>query len=149
MGGSLLKNGQGLALIIALLILLVLTIIGISAINTATFETSISGNERVGTDAFYASEAGIQIGLNQLPDTKAIPVTTIGKDSSCWSGSPLDKSSPKDIKSLGLCSKAGFDASWSFKRFQVNTTGSSFKGTKELEVQARFGPFGAGSGYNN
>jgi Na+-transporting methylmalonyl-CoA/oxaloacetate decarboxylase gamma subunit len=149
MGKNILINEKGVALIIALLMLLILTLIGISAISTTTFENSISGNERVGTDAFYASEAGIQIGLNQLPDTKPIPVTAIGADSSCWSGSPQDKSSPQSLKSLGLYPKAGFDVSWSFKRLQVNTTGMSFKGTKELEVQARFGPFGSGTQYNN
>jgi hypothetical protein len=143
------RNEKGLVLIIALLILLVLTLIGISAISTTTFETNISGNERVGTDAFYASEAGIQIGLNQLPDTKPIPVTAIGTDSSCWSGSPQNKSSPQSLKSFGLYPKPGFDVSWSFKRFQVNTTGSSFKAMKELEVQSRFGPFSGGTQYNN
>jgi hypothetical protein len=149
MGKNILINEKGVALIIVLLMLLILTLIGISAISTTTFETNISGNERVGTDAFYASEAGIQIGLNQLPDTKPIPVTAIGTDSSCWSGSPQDKSSPQSLKSLGLYPKPGFDVSWSFKRLQVNTTGMSFKAMKELEVQARFGPFGAGTQYNN
>ena len=146
---NIVRNEKGLVLIIALLILLVLTLIGISAISTTTFETNISGNERVGTDAFYASEAGIQIGLNQLPDTKPIPVTAIGTDSSCWSGSPQNKSSPQSLKSFGLYPKPGFDVSWSFKRFQVNTTGSSFKAMKELEVQSRFGPFSGGTQYNN
>jgi len=150
MESNILRNEKGFALIIALLILLVLTLIGISAINTTTFETSISGNERVGTDAFYAAEAGIQIGLNQLPDTKAIPVTAIGKDSSCWSGSSLDKGSPKSLKSLGLYPPPiGTDPSaWEFKRFQVDATGSSFKATKEIEVQVRFGPFPVGTQYN-
>ena len=150
MESNILRNEKGFALIIALLILLVLTLIGISAINTTTFETSISGNERVGTDAFYASEAGIQIGLNQLPDIKPIPVTTVGKDSSCWSGSSLDRSSPQSLKSLGLYPPPiGTDPSvWEFKRFQVNTVGHSFKATKEIEVQVRFGPFPAGTGYN-
>jgi len=148
MKGNFLGEERGFVLIIALLILLAITLAGISAISTTSFENSISGNERVGTDAFYASEAGIQIGLNQLPDTKPIPVTAIGKDSSCWSGSPLDRSSPQSLKSLGLYPKVGFDSSWSFKRFQVDVTGSSLKGTKELEVQARFGPFRAGTQYN-
>ena len=150
MGGDILRGERGFALIIALLVLLVLTLIGISAINTTTFETSISGNERVGTDAFYAAEAGIQIGLNQLPDTKRIDVTAIGKDSYCWSGSPLDKSSPQSLKSLGLYPPPiGTDPSvWEFKRFQVDTTGLSFKATKEIEVQVRYGPFPAGTQYN-
>ena len=149
MGSSILRNKKGVALVIALLILLVLTLIGISAINTTTFETSISGNERVGTDAFYASEAGIQIGLNQLPDIKPIPVTPIGKDSSCWSVSPQIKSSPQRLEPLGLYPPPiGTDPSmWECKRFQINTVGSSFNATKELEVQVRFGPVPAGTGY--
>jgi len=148
MGSNILRNEKGFALIIALLILLVLTLIGISAISTSTFETSISGNERVGTDAFYAAEAGIQIGLNQLPDITRIDLRAIGKDSYCRSGSLRDKD-PKDLKSLGVYSKPGFDSSWGFKRYQVNATGSSFRAMKELEVQSRFGPFSAGTQYNN
>ena len=76
-----LKNEKGVALIIALLMLLVLTFIGINSISTTTFETNISGNERVVTDAFYASEGGFQVGLNQLPDTIPISRTKMGDDS--------------------------------------------------------------------
>ena len=143
-----LGNENGVALIIALIMLLILTLIGVSSISTTTFETNISGNERVGTVAFYASEGGIQIGLNQLPDTKPIPVTTIGTDSSCWSGSPQNKNDPQNLKSFGLYPKPGFDVSWSFKRFRINATGESFRATKEVEVQVSYGPFSSGSTYN-
>ncbi len=44
---------------IALMILLVLTLIGISAISTTTFETNIAGNERLYNRAFYSSDAGV------------------------------------------------------------------------------------------
>ena len=54
-----LKNQKGVSLVIALLILLVLTLIGISAISTTTFETNIAGNERLYNRAFYASDAGV------------------------------------------------------------------------------------------
>jgi len=143
-----LGNENGVALIIALIMLLILTLIGVSSISTTTFETNISGNERVGTVAFYASEGGIQIGLNQLPDTKPIPVTTIGTDSSCWSGSPQNKNDPQNLKSFGLYPKPGFDVSWSFKRFRINATGESFRATKEVEVQVSYGPFSSGTTYN-
>lgn len=56
---SSLKEDRGVSLIIALLILLVLTIIGISAISTTTFETNIAGNERLYNYAFYCADAGI------------------------------------------------------------------------------------------
>ena len=143
------RGEKGAALILALMMLLILTFIGISSISTTTFETNISGNERVGTGAFYASEAIFQVGLNQLPDTKPIPRTPIADDSYGWSGSPSDKASPKDLVSFGLHSKAGYDSSWAFKRYQVNATGEYFSANKEVEAQVSYGPFGAGTQYNN
>jgi Tfp pilus assembly protein PilX len=144
-----LKMENGVAIIIALLILLVLALIGISAITTTTLDINISGNERVGTDAFYASEAGMQVGINQLPDTKPIPITKLKEDSCYWSGGPADKGSPKDLRNLGTYQPAGFDSSWGFKRFRVNSTGESFGVTKEIEVQVSLGPFHAGTDYAN
>ena len=146
---NILKEERGVALIIALLMLLVLTLIGISSISTTTFETSISGNERVRTDAFYAAEAGIQVAISRIPDnTNPIPKTKIKEDSYYWSGTANDKGNPKSLKSFGLHQMAGFDSSWAFKRFQVNTTGESFGATKEIEVQVSYGPFRAGTEYH-
>ena len=149
MGRAILKNTKGVALIIALLMLLVLTLIGISSISTTTFETSISGNERVRADAFYAAEAGIQVAINQVPDnTNAIPKTKLKEDSYYWSGGANDEASSKSPTSLGLHPKAGFDSSWAFKRFQLNSTGKFSGTTKEIEVQVSYGPFRAGTEYN-
>jgi Tfp pilus assembly protein PilX len=146
---NILREEKGVALIIALLMLLVLTLIGISAISTTTFEASISGNERMRTDAFYAAEAGIQVAINQIPDnTNPIPKTKIKEDSYYWSGGAKDEGSPKSLASLGLSPKAGFDSSWAFKRFQLNTAGKFYGATKELEVQVSYGPFRAGTEYN-
>jgi hypothetical protein len=150
---DILKNKNGVALVIALIILLMLTFIGISAISTTTFETNITGNERVATDAFYASEAIFQIGLKQLDDpdftnkTKPISVKEIGKESSGWSGSPKDKDSPKSLTSFGSYSKAGYDSSWAFDRYQINATGESLGRMKEVEAQVSYGPFPGGTQY--
>jgi len=150
MGKNILKEKKGVVLVIALLMLLILTLIGISSISTTIFETSISGNERVRTDAFYAAEAGIQVGLNQIPDsTQAIAKTKLKEDSYYWSGQAQDEESPKNLQSLGVHQRAGFDSTWGFKRFQVNTTGKSFGGTKEIEAQVSYGPFNVGTQYNN
>ncbi len=54
-----LKDQQGASFIIALLILLVLTLIGINAINTSIFETNIAGNERLYNNAFFVGDAGV------------------------------------------------------------------------------------------
>jgi hypothetical protein len=56
---SLLKKDNGVSLVIALIILLVLTLLGISAISTSTFDTNIAGNERLYNRAFYTADAGV------------------------------------------------------------------------------------------
>ncbi len=57
-GPTLLSN-EGVSLVIALLILLVLTLIGITALSTTTFETNIAGNERLYNRAFYTADSGV------------------------------------------------------------------------------------------
>ena len=53
----LLKNEDGSVLVIALIILSVLTLLGISATTTTEIEIRIAGNERSHKTAFYAAEA--------------------------------------------------------------------------------------------
>ena len=57
---------KAFVLIGALLILLVVTLMGISSMNTASFDLIISGNYRTSEDAFYAADAGIQDGISRL-----------------------------------------------------------------------------------
>jgi type II secretory pathway component PulK len=139
MGRNILTNKDGVVLIIALLMLLILTLIGISSISTTTYETKISGNERVGADAFYVSEAGAQVAYNQIPDNiNAIPKTQLKEDSYYWT---------KPIQSFGFYQKPGYDINFAFNRFQVNATGESFGAMKEIEVQVSYGPFSYGTQY--
>ena len=51
-----LEDQSGTALVVALVMIVVLTFIGLTSMFTATFETSLSGNKRLSTDAFYAAE---------------------------------------------------------------------------------------------
>lgn len=55
-----LGDQKGIALVVALIILLVLTLIGFAAVSTTSYETRIAGNERVYNNAFYASDGGIE-----------------------------------------------------------------------------------------
>jgi Tfp pilus assembly protein PilX len=135
-------NERGLILIVALMLLLVLTIIGISSISTTSFETIISGNERLSNTAFYSAEAGIQVGLNQIPQTTAISKAKIGPTIS-------DTYYSATVGQVGLAHSVGNDQTWSFKRYQVNATGESTGANREIEIQARYGPFPTGTGYNN
>lgn len=55
-----LGNERGVVLVTALMVMALLTVMGISALNTSDTELKISGNQRVATQAFYLAEAGIQ-----------------------------------------------------------------------------------------
>ncbi len=61
-----LQSQQGAALIIAVMILLILTVLGIYAVTTSTLETKIAGNERFLKDAFYAADGGIDYGRHVI-----------------------------------------------------------------------------------
>jgi hypothetical protein len=138
MGKNILINEKGVALIIALIILLVLTLIGINAISTTTFETSLSGNERVAIDAFYAAEAGIQRGIGQLrADNTNPPIarTPLGQGSSeSYYQSTTVYLAGRDGQRPGYSIDAG-EQGFKFRFYQVNGKGDSFGAMKEIEVQ--------------
>jgi hypothetical protein len=54
-----LKNENGSVLLIAVLILIALTVVGISAISTSTIDIQISGNDKFHKMAFFAADAGV------------------------------------------------------------------------------------------
>jgi hypothetical protein len=145
---SCLRDEKGIAMVVALVILLVLTLIGFSSISTTTFESNIAGNERSATDAFYAAEGCLQMGVNQLPDTAAIAVTALGTDSRCWSGGPTDKASPKTLSNLGRWRNEHTGVDWGARRYQINASGESSGATKQVEAQAIRAPLILSTEYN-
>jgi hypothetical protein len=58
---SILKDQSGAALVIALVMMIVLTLIGLASVFTSNFEMRLSGNKRGSTNAFYAADSGIQV----------------------------------------------------------------------------------------
>jgi len=57
---SLGRDESGVALVIALILMVVLTLLGLASALSSTFEIRHSGNKRGSTDAFYAAESGVQ-----------------------------------------------------------------------------------------
>ena len=68
-----LKNERGSTIIVAVLILVFLTIIGISAINTSTFEMQIVGNEHRYQIDFYVADSGWKEGAMWLESLAGPP----------------------------------------------------------------------------
>ena len=61
-----LSNQSGAALVIALVMIIVLTLIGLASTFTSTFEIKLSGNKRGSTDAFYSADSGVQVVLARI-----------------------------------------------------------------------------------
>jgi len=60
-----LGNQSGVALVVALLMIVILSLIGIASSSNSTFEIRLSGNKRGSTDAFYTADGGAK---SVLPD---------------------------------------------------------------------------------
>ncbi len=61
-----LGNDHGSALLVALLVMLMLTLIFIASINTSVTDISIAKNQKERTSAFYVAEAGLELGFAVL-----------------------------------------------------------------------------------
>ena len=57
---SVLKDQSGVALVIALIMIVILTLIGLASTYSSIFEIKLSGNKRGATNAFYAADGGAQ-----------------------------------------------------------------------------------------
>lgn len=58
------RDERGFVLVIALIVLLVATVVGIFAIQNTSIDTKISGNERIATLLFNAADAGGDAGIS-------------------------------------------------------------------------------------
>lgn len=65
------ENERGMVLVIALLLMLVASVIGIFGVNTGVMETRIAGNERLSNLVFYIAEGGTDIGPVVINDVIA------------------------------------------------------------------------------
>jgi len=141
-------NQRGFVMVIALVMLLVLTLIGVSSILSAVFDTKIAGNERLGSAAFYAAAAGAEVGVDRLPSIDAYS-GTLNNDETYRSGRTPDPG-PQQLMFKGAINNQGDDVTmWEYKRYQINATGGSFGAKKEVELQAKIGPYVTGTQYNN
>jgi PilX N-terminal len=142
MGGnaSRLRGEEGSALVIAMLLLVILTIIGIYAIQVSTSEIGMATQNKMGKISMGAAEAGAYAGIDALP-----VVTTM-------TGKPLPNGATYDYtaSSIGSEPMAGFDTNWAQATFNVRGVGhppSGWTGRKMVDAGVAYGPVPAGTGY--
>ena len=126
---------QGAALVVGLLLLLVLTLLAISGMNSASLEFIMAGNEQYRSNAFQAAEAGIeqsilQANFNPAGGVQALPTTFV---------TPTDSWSATVTPQLGGAALAAiWGNSWnsfSTYHFEINSAGTSTRSSNALNLQ--------------
>jgi len=145
---------RGMALIMALVILMILTILGVTAMTTSSLEEKMAGNIQEQTRAFQAAESGVSEAMVQILNstTGVIPATTKN-----FSGGR--SAARYRVNSLGLVTggsggrsgnrddDTGFNSgAWShFEISSVGTTTTNARTMVEQGVKKKSPPPGGGS----
>jgi len=66
-------NESGFALVIAMMIMVVLTMLGIFATDNSIMEINISGNDKVAKEAFFRADGGSQAGSELIEENVSCP----------------------------------------------------------------------------
>ena len=123
------KDQKGAALVIALLMMITLTLIGLGSIFTSTFEMKLSGNKRGATDAFYAADSGIQVTManinnfniqEKFVDDKYNPFTDITNPNPTNARVQISHVADQNGSPRGM----GFSSTnFEFEHYMINSTG--------------------------
>ncbi|MBS0388891.1 MAG: pilus assembly PilX N-terminal domain-containing protein [Proteobacteria bacterium] len=125
---------QGAALVVGLLLLLVLTLLAVSGMNSASLEFVMAGNEQYRSNAFQAAEAGIEQTILQGAFNPGSPVQTL-------TGNPTatDTWTATVTPQLGGIPLAAiWGNSWnsfSTYHFEISSTGTSVRSANAVNLQ--------------
>lgn len=141
---------RGAALVVGLVLLLVLTLLAISGMTTATTELVMAGNEQYEENAFQAAETGIEQALRFgafNPSTASVasgPTAVTGSTTDSYS----TVITPQPAANTPLQALWGnrWD-SFSTFHFQIQSQGSSVRNAATTHIQGMFvvAPFDAGT----
>src|SRR3970040_2196660 len=145
---------SGSVLLLSLLAMVVLSLLGSALLTMSGSETFVSARIVYREGAFYAAEAGVHTGLDQLSmnmatSTQAIPVTAIGDWYAYRSGrrwgpgtQPCQCMGTRPATGYSAAVGTGYNpAGYVFFDYQMNVTGSGPRtATREVEALGAYGP---------
>jgi len=138
-----LANQRGVALVVAVLIMITATFLGIAAVMTSDIEIRISGNQRCLEKAFYAADAGAERGLAWLLDQSvAAPPEKSGLPTMGKTAKEIDPESHSRYRITDLNYTAPPPPGWELTLFEshyyrIDSLGNGPDNTtKEVEVMA-------------
>jgi Tfp pilus assembly protein PilX len=150
------KRERGSVLVVALLLMVLLSLLGITLLTVAATEHTVAYNGLWSEGALMAAEGGVNVGINQLSanaDTsvQAIPATRLPdaqgpfqyRSGTRTSGvQALQFVSSRIESGYSIAVGTGYNRSgYVFDTYQINATGTGPRNAvREVEVQAEYGP---------
>lgn len=145
----LIDSRRGNAMIIALLLLVTLTAIGIFAISLTTKEIATATQVKVGTILRNTADSGAYFGIGQLPTLYPVGSELTGQID-LPGGLHCDYKVTSSMSGM-LSIEPGYGANFRFSNFSVSSTAQwpagTFVGKTRVDADVRFGPVPAGTGY--
>lgn len=150
------QRQEGSVLVIALLLMTLLSILGITLLTVASTEHSLAFNAVWSEEALMAAEAGVNRGINQLGANAITSIAKIDEVSLDAAGQFKYRSGPKSpdtaaaLGYVGARAESGYSISvgtgynpsgYVFHQYQVIATGKGpNNAVREVQVQAEYGP---------
>jgi hypothetical protein len=134
-------NERGVALVVAVLVMITATFLGIAAVMTSDIEVRISGNQRVSEGAFYAADGGVDDGLAWLISnggpTPPAELPTMNEAPHVYASGYSSQYRITDLKATGL-PPPGWEMTMFEKRYyRVDSVGvGPLNAVKKIEVIA-------------
>jgi hypothetical protein len=145
------RDEQGVAMVLAVLLLLLVTGVGIAAINHAGSETAMTGSARRTLSTFFAADAGIHVAINQLarPTPDLNPFTLNLGQTTIRSGTRADAVAQPIVAAgsgpppdgYGINQGSGFRS----RMYRANVT-ALYPNAGASELDAKFGRLEVGNG---
>ncbi len=147
MGGSR-ERQSGAALVIGLILLLVLTLLAVSGMNTATLELQMTGNQQFSQNAFQAAESGIGRVLEQgsydTQDPETIAPTSVPGSTDVFTTTTSTNCENGTTPPPGGGFSLGYGVGIFAIHFDIVSTGTSARGATATNTQS-FYTIGPGS----
>jgi type II secretory pathway component PulK len=127
-------KGRGVALVIALLLLAVLTMLAGTGVRMSVGEMWMAANEQFHRQAVEAASAGIEVAVARIVTTGGMSAVRDGTTTQSFgSASELTVAvQPAASESMLVGSSAG---RWAGEHFEIESVGTSSRGARDVQVQ--------------
>ena len=127
---------RGAALVVAMMLLLVLTILAISGMNSASLEFVMAGNEQFHQNAFQAAETGIADALANVTFNPDPTLPTAKRNGTPATGDAFNSETIPQLNGLGLPSDEGSSrGKYVTYHFEIASIGTSSRSATATNVQ--------------